>query len=261
MLLASNKNASRHNRIAPQLVIAVIAIAIIVVVLLEILEDVVVEGQPLTAGPLVWLWDSLVAITRNVTAAVSSWGYGGIFVLMLLESSSLPIPSEVILPFAGYLVSLAQLNFWACIGISTVAGVAGSLVDYYIGYKGWNLLKERKILGRVWLSNSQLETASGWFHKHGAIVVFLTRLVPGFRTIVSFPAGAAKMSLTKFVAYTTAGCVLWNSLLIYFGVFLGSRWTQVAGVSRYLIIVAVVALAAVGVFWVWHRRKTKTKWL
>jgi membrane protein DedA with SNARE-associated domain len=248
------------RRKAPQLIVAAIAIAVFIVVLLEILEDVLVEGTPLTGGSLLWLWNAIVLITRNVTAVVSSWGYAGIFILMLLESSSLPIPSEVVLPFAGYLVSLGQFNFWLAMAIATIAGIAGSLMDYYIGYKGWNFLNERRILGRVLFSKGRFEVAAGWFNKHGAIVVFLSRLIPGFRTIVSFPAGAAKMSLAKFVAYTTAGCLVWNGLLIYFGYFLGLQWTQVASVSHYLIIVVIVVLVAafVGYLVLW-RGKAKSK--
>lgn len=248
------------RREAPQLIVAAIALAIVIIVLLEVLEDVLVEGTPLTGGPLLWFWNDIMLITGNVTAAVSSWGYTGIFVLMLLESSSLPIPSEVVLPFAGYLVSLGQLNFWATIVVATIAGIAGSLVDYYVGLKGWNFLNERRIPGRLLLSKSQFEVAAGWFNKYGVIVVFLSRLIPGFRTMVSFPAGAAKMPLAKFVALTTAGCLIWNGLLIFFGCFLGSQWTQVAGVSHYLIIVLIVALAAAIVgYLVWWRGKVERR--
>jgi membrane protein DedA with SNARE-associated domain len=249
------------RRKAPQLILAAIAIVVAVIVLLEILEDVLVEGTPLTGGSLLWLWNTIILITRNTTAAVASWGYAGIFAFMLLESSSLPIPSEVVLPFAGYLVSLGQLNFWGTVAVATIAGITGSLIDYYIGYKGWNFINERRILGRVLFSKSQFDVAVGWFHRHGTITVFLSRLVPGFRTIVSFPAGAVRMPLAKFVAYTTTGCLIWNGLLVYFGYFLGSQWTQVAGVSHYLIIVSVVALMAILVSYLfsWQSRAKRTR--
>ncbi len=244
---------------APQLIAAAIGIALVIIILIEILEDTLVEGAPLTGGPLLWLWNGIILITRNVTAAVSSWGYPGVFALMLLESSSLPIPSEVVLPFVGYLVSLGQLNFWSSVAVATVAGISGSLVDYYIGWKGWNFLSQHRILGRVLFSKSQFDIAAGWFSRHGSIVVFLSRLVPGFRTLVSFPAGAIRMPLPKFVAYTTIGCLLWNGLLIYFGFFLGSQWTEVAGVSHYLIIVVVAALIVFFGYLLWRKRKAAVR--
>ena len=107
------------RRKAPQLIVAAIAIALVVYVGLEIFEDVVIEGVPITSGPLV---AAILSVTRSVTDTVQTLGYPGIFGLMLLESSSLPVPSEVILPFAGYLVSTGQLDIWIIGVLSTVAG-------------------------------------------------------------------------------------------------------------------------------------------
>jgi membrane protein DedA with SNARE-associated domain len=175
---------------------------------------------------------------------------------MVLESSSLPIPSEVILPFAGYLSVSGQLNFWIIVGVSTVAGIVGALIDYYIGLKGVQTLIKHKILGKTLLSTAQLEVAEKWFKKNGSLMVFISRVIPGFRTTFSFPAGAAKMPLKKFAAYTAAGCLLWNLVLVYFGWYLGKNWTQVAGVSRYLIVAAVIAVGvAIAVYVVSVRRK------
>ncbi len=241
-----NLTFERVRKKAPQIVLVTAAVAVAVVVLLEILEDVFLEGAPITGGPLQGLLSSIVLLTRNVTAAISSWGYPGVFVLMLLESSSLPIPSEVVLPFAGYLVSTWQLNFWVCVVIATVAGVAGSLVDYYLGLKGAHVLVEHKIFGKTFFTKGHLETAVNWFNKYGVAVVFFSRLIPGFRTIVSFPAGAVRMSLWKFVTFTTFGCLIWNAILIYVGVFLGQNWGRVAGLLHYLIIAAAIALIVVG---------------
>jgi membrane protein DedA with SNARE-associated domain len=187
---------------------------------------------------------------------VQSWGYAGIFILMLLESSSVPIPSEVILPFAGYLVSIGYLNVWIALLLSTVAGLVGSLIDYYIGLKGAHTLVEHKILGRSLFNIYQLEAAATWFNKHGAYA-FLSRLIPGFRTAFSFPAGAARMHLGKFIAYTTAGCLLWNAILIYLGWFLGSNWTEVAGISHYLILATVAGIIILVVAFLVRRKREK----
>lgn len=222
----------------------------------EVLEDALIEGTPLTGGPII---SAVVSFTQNVIAAVSSWGYYGVFLLMLLESSSLPIPSEVVLPLAGYMVSMGQLNVWVTIAVATVAGVAGSLIDYYIGLKGVRYLAEHRVLGKVFFTRSQLEVAVRWFGKYGAIIVLLSRLIPGFRTIVSFPAGAVKMPLAKFVAYTTMGCLIWNGILIHVGMFLGKRWREVAGVSHYIIYGTVAAVIALLVVFLVRRRRRTTR--
>ena len=190
---------------------------------------------------------------------MQSWGYIGIFVLMLLESSSVPIPSEVILPFAGYLVSQGTLNVWVTVTVATVAGIAGSLVDYYIGLKGVQSLARHKILGRVVLSPAQLEIAASWFNKHGASMLFFSRLIPGFRTIISFPAGAVRMALPKFIAFTAAGCIVWNVILIYVGWYLGKNWAEVAGVSRYLILASVVAVVLLAVTYLVRRKRKRAE--
>ena len=107
------------------------------------------------------------------------------------------------------------------------------------------------------MSTNQLEVAEKWFIKYGSLMVFISRIIPGFRTTFSFPAGAAKMKLTKFIAFTTAGCLLWNVILIYLGWYLGKNWTQVAGVSHYLIIAAVVAIVIVIVVYLFMQKTKK----
>jgi membrane protein DedA with SNARE-associated domain len=239
---------------APQLIVATIATAVITILLVQILEDILIEGNTNTLAPLGAMANALFSLTKNITTTISSWSYAGVFTLMLLESSSIPIPSEIILPFAGYLVSKGQLNLWIAIASSTLAGVLGSFIDYYIGLKAADALVKHRILGRVFTKN-QLEVAISWFGKYGSIVILFSRLIPGFRTIVSFPAGAVKMPLAKFAVYTTIGCLIWNSMLIYFGYFLGSRWTQVAGISHYLIIGAAGGLIILFSLYLFWRRK------
>jgi membrane protein DedA with SNARE-associated domain len=232
-----------------------ILIAVAAFLLFEITEDVLIEGSPITSEPII---AAIISFTHDVTQTIRSWGYAGVFFLMLLESSSLPIPSEVILPFAGFLAFQAQLNLVLIIIIATISGVIGSLIDYYIGKKGVNVLAKYKILGHVILSEEQLSVASHWFYKYGSVMVFLGRLVPGFRTFISFPAGAVRMSIAKFVVFTAAGCLIWNSLLVYVGYYLGSNWSEVAAVSHDLIIVIViVAIAAALLYLLIRRRRQK----
>ena len=132
------------------------------------------------------------------------------------------------------------------------------MIDYYIGLKGIEALTKHRILGRALFSVDQLTFAGKWFNKYGSLTIFLARLIPGIRTLISFPAGAAKMPLAKFLVFTTAGCILWNSLLIYVGYYLGTNWTEVASVSHYILIVVIAVLAALlAVYLVMRRRKRK----
>ncbi len=254
----SSPKIGKLKKKAPQIIAAAIAVALIIYVVFEILEDIVIEGAPLTSGPLI---GAIIGFLGNVTATVSSWGYGGIFGLMVLEASSLPIPSEVVLPFAGFLISqpMSSLNFYVTIVVATAAAMIGSLIDYYIGLKGVEALMKYRLLGRAILNEQQLKTAAGWFTKYGPIMVFFGRLIPGFRTLISFPAGAVKMPLAKFLAYTIAGCLLWNGLLVYIGFYLGTNWTEVASISHYLIIAAVAILIATAAIYLVIRQKRRSK--
>lgn len=258
--MASPQNLESLKGKTSQLLFLVIVMIVILVISLDTLEDMLIEGGPFTGTPYALLFDFAITFTQNVTAAVASWGYIGIFLLMLLESSSLPIPSEVVLPFAGYLISQGQLSLWITTLIATLAGVTGSLIDYYIGLKGINLLAQRKILNRFLFSEARVEIAEKWFKRYGVLVVFLGRMVPGFRTFVSFPAGAVKMQLSKFIVYTMAGCPAWNAVLIYIGVYLGANWREVAGVSHYIILgLAAAILMAIIVFLIRRKKRNRDK--
>ena len=254
-----NSKFKKLRKKAPQIIAATIIIILAVYISFDFLEDVLVEDASLNSGPLV---SAIASFTRDVRNTVASWGYSGIFGLMVLESSSLPIPSEVVLPFSGYLVSIGQLNFWETVLVATIAAIIGSLIDYYIGLKGFEVLAKRRVLGRVLFSRDQLDLASSWFDKYGAVIIFLARLIPGIRTLISFPAGAAKMPVPKFLVFTVAGCLLWNSVLIYVGYYLGSNWTEVAGISHYIIIAVIAAFVAlVFIYLVMRskRRKARTQ--
>jgi membrane protein DedA with SNARE-associated domain len=242
---------------APQLLVLAVTVALILIVSLDALEDTLIDGGSFSGTPLALLLNGIIALTQNATSTVSSLGYSGIFSLMLLESSSLPIPSEIILPFAGYLISQGQLNFGITIVIATLAGVLGSLIDYHIGLRGMDLIARRRILGRRIFDEAQVKTGEKWFKKYGVLAVFLSRMVPAFRTLISFPAGATKMPLPKFVAFTAVGCLAWNATLTYVGVYLGDNWRVVAGELHYVTIgVAAVALMAIVVFLINRKKKT-----
>ena len=234
------------KRKAPLIIIIAIAIALCVYVLTELLIDTFVGQHTGNTG-------------RSFIETVSSWGYGGVFGLMILEASSLPIPSEVVLPFAGYLVSTGQLNFYVTIVVATIGALAGSLIDYYIGLKGIEACTKYKLLGRTIFSESQVKMAANWFSKYGSAMVFLGRLIPVIRTLISFPAGAVRMPVSKFLAYTATGCIIWNTILVYVGYYLGLKWKEVADFSHYLVIGAIVVSMVVVLVFLLRRRNRKKK--
>lgn len=253
--MATRLNREQLRKKAPRLVALIIAIALAALILLEVMQRYFVDSTPLSGDFLV---ASIVYVTRNVTSVMATFGYGGIFLLMLLDASSFPIPSEMILPFAGYLVFRGDLEFFAVASVATVASIGGSLVDYYIGMKGAHILREHKIIGRVLFSEKQLNTAVYWFNRYGAIMVVVSRLIPIFRTLISFPAGAVRMPLKKFIAYTALGCLVWNSLLTYIGYYLGTKWTQVVGVLNHLVIVVIVASIGIFIGYLFLRKQRTT---
>lgn len=165
-------------------------------------------------------------------AVVERFGYAGVALLVALENLAPPIPSEVVLPMAGFAVSRGTLTFLGTVLAATVGSVTGALAIYGLGRR----VGERRVRGWFdrhgrWLllSGRDVDRAQGWFDRHGAWAVLLGRLVPGVRSYVSFPAGFARMGLPRFLALTTLGSALWNALLVGLGVQLGARWHLVSG--------------------------------
>lgn len=185
--------------------------------------------------------DILGNLANFVINIISNSGYLGIFALMTVESALIPIPSEVIMPFSGYLVSTGKFNPI----LVTIAGGAGnllgSLVAYFIGIK-----LGREVILRygkyVLLSKSHLDWAESFFEKHGNKTTFVTRLLPGIRTYISLPAGIAKMDLKKFSAYTFAGSIIWSAMLMYVGIALGQEWNKIRNYSHYIDIIVGIGL-------------------
>ena len=190
---------------------------------------------------------------RAITFA-SEAGYTGIFLLMLAEAAAFPIPSEIILPFAGYLVYTGTLDFWTVVLLTTIAAIIGSYVDYYLGLKlGKRLLTNKS--GVPFVKKKHLRRAETWFKHYGPVAVAVFRLVPAARVLISFPAGLYRMNRLKFGIYTLAGCLPWNFTLIYLGWWLGSSWDAVVEAFRYINLV-VYALLILFVAWVGWRLRT-----
>jgi len=191
--------------------------------------------------------ENLVQFAINLLLSIiSSTGYAGIFFLMLLGSSALPIGGEIVMPFAGYLVWKGEMNFWLVISVSTLGNLAGALISYFAGLHLGRafILKYCKY---VLLSKQRIFLAERWFEKYGGAAVFVGRFLPVIRTVISLPAGIAKMDLKKFVAYTFIGSLIWCIVLAYFGMQLGNSWENVYKFGHYIdatVVVGVVFLIA-----------------
>jgi membrane protein DedA with SNARE-associated domain len=211
---------------------------------LSYLEDLAETGGEGGAQGVVSLVTNLPG---NAITFASQAGYAGIFILMLLEAAALPVPSEIILPFAGYLVYKGGLNFSTLVATTTVAALTGSFIDYYLGFKlGRGLLTGKTQIR--FINQEHLLRVEKWFNHYGPTAVALFRLVPAARVLISFPAGAYRMSKLKFGLYTLMGCLPWNIFLIYLGWWLGSSWSAVVDAFRYINPVAYVLLILLAVW-------------
>jgi membrane protein DedA with SNARE-associated domain len=192
--------------------------------------------------PLASITDPLVRFATNV---VGDLGLAGVFVLMLLESACIPIPSEATMLFAGFNVSEGHYSLLAVTAVGSVANLVGSWVAYAIGYYGRIDILEKH--GRkLHVKPEHLAWADRWFQRHGDATVFFTRMLPVIRTFISLPAGVAKMPFWRFSALTLAGCVPWVFLLAFIGRQVGERWEQWKD-SLHYVDYAVVALVVVGI--------------
>jgi membrane protein DedA with SNARE-associated domain len=171
-------------------------------------------------------------------------GYLGIFVLMMMESATLPIPSEVVLPLGGFLVSRGRLEFWTTVVAASLGSLVGTMVDYGIGY----YLGRPAVLryGRiVRIRESHLRTTEGWFGSHGRSAVLLARFVPLLRTLIAFPAGTVKMDVKQFLLFSAVGIFIWDAALVYVGVVAGLNSTAIAGFLESFFLPLGLAVLAI----------------
>jgi len=162
-------------------------------------------------------------LANLVVKIIDILGYPGIFLLMLVESCGIPMPSEVIMPFSGFLVADGKLNFWAVVIIGAFGNLIGSLLAYWIGKKGGRPLIEK--YGKfILISKHDLDLADSWFKRFGQWTVFFGRLLPVIRTYISFPAGIAEMNIAKFSFFTFIGAFPWCVLFAWLGVKMGNNW-------------------------------------
>lgn len=186
---------------------------------------------------------------RVVTTKIAALGYWGVALGMAIESANIPLPSEIILPFGGYLVSTGKLNFFWTAMAGTIGGTVGSILSYMLGLWGGRpfLLRYGRYIG---ISEKRLATADYWFHRYGEATVFFTRLMPIIRTFISLPAGISGMNFPRFVVYTFLGSLPWCFFLTYLGFMLGEHWEDLKPwFHRADVLVAAVIAIAVLYFW------------
>jgi membrane protein DedA with SNARE-associated domain len=186
--------------------------------------------------------DPLVNFATNV---VGDLGLPGIFVLMVLESACIPVPSEATMLFAGFNVAEGHYSLVAAAMVATAANVVGSWIAYAVGYYGRVDLIE-KHGGKLLIRRHHLEVADRWFERHGEATVFFGRLLPIVRTFISLPAGIARMPFWRFTLFTFLGCLPWMFALTAIGKAVGDRWTQWKDHLHYVdYVVAVVIVLAI----------------
>ncbi len=191
-----------------------------------------------------------------MTEVIGDYGYYAVFVLMVLESACIPIPSEVTMVFGGFLVSRGRLNFFWVGMLGTLANVLGSWLAYWGGVVGGRPLIER--WGKyVFLRKHELDRAEVWFEKHGEAAVFVSRLLPVVRTFISLPAGVARMPFAKFTVYTFLGCLPWTFALTWAGFLLGENWETFIKYGEPVSIAIGVILLALLVWWLVKRARAR----
>ena len=188
-----------------------------------------------------------------IVSVISAGGYGGIMLLMAIESACIPLPSEIIMPFSGYLVYTGRFSLWAVATAGAIGCNLGSVVAYEIGYFGGRPLVER--WGRyIFLSKRELAIAERFFERRGSVAVLIARMLPVIRTFIALPAGIARMPRVKFHIFTFLGSWPWCFLLAYIGVRLGERWDKDPRLKMWFhrldAVILALILAAV-VYFVW----------
>jgi len=191
-----------------------------------------------------------------IEAIITSIGYGGITLVMFAENLFPPIPSELVMPFAGFIVAKGEMNVVAVLVAGTLGAVMGALALYYIGMWADEVIVRRFVrrYGRFFMiSEHDLDRTLNFFNNHGQKMVFFGRLLPIVRSLISVPAGMNRMPLGRFLVWTTLGSLIWNSILTYAGIVLGANWEHVLEiVGRYEKIVAGVIILGV-LYFVWSR--------
>ena len=199
-------------------------------------------------------------LTNFAINLVSNLGYPGIVLAMAAENIFPPIPSEAIMPMAGYLTTTGRFNFWLTILTGVLGSLIGAIVLYYIGVWAGNFAFRSFLdrYGRFFMTTSKdLEAAEKWFEKHGEKSVLFCRMIPIVRSIISIPAGFVKMPLKKFMTFTIIGTAVWTTFLTVVGVVLGENWEKIGPVfKKFDLVVIGLVMISVG-YYFFKKRATQ----
>lgn len=199
-------------------------------------------------------------VVGNLTNLIESEGLFAVFVLMTAESALIPIPSEVTMPFAGFLAGRGLVDFWLAVLVGAMGNLVGSLLAYWLGFvKGETATRYAISRWGKWLliRESDFDRAKNWFNKYGQAVTFTSRLLPIVRTFISLPAGIAKMNLAKFSLLTFIGSFIWSGFLAWLGLKLGQNWLAIEPYFRKFQILIITLVVFAVAFYFWRHLKKK----
>jgi len=206
-------------------------------------------------GPKYKMISKIISILAGfIITTISTLGYGGVFICMIIESACIPLPSEIIMPFSGYLVFTGQFTLWGTALAGALGNVVGSLAAYYAGlYLGRDfVMKNGKYL---LISQKDVLRAETWFQKFGNPAIFFSRLLPIIRTFISFPAGVARMPIVPFILYTFFGSLPWCYGLAFVGMKTGEHWDTLGKYfHQFDVVIAILILLGL-VYWIKHHLK------
>lgn len=199
-------------------------------------------------------------LVEYITRFIEVGGYPIVFLLMVLESMVFPVPSEAVMPFAGFLVVDGVFGFWQVVAVSTVGSLIGSLLSYAIGAYGGRLVLDR--WGKyLMLNHHHLELTETFFQKYGERTIFISRFIPIVRHLISIPAGMGKMNIVTFSLYTVLGAGMWNAFLLYVGMLLGNNWRVLGTYMHYIDILVIIGIIGVTLYLAYtYRRSFGVKW-
>lgn len=187
-----------------------------------------------------------------IVESIEQWGYAAILIGMALESACIPVPSEIIFGFAGYMVYLGKLNFMTAVMAGVIGGLFGSVIAYSAGFFGGQSFVSD--YGKyLLLSQEHVKLAQKWFDQYGIRAVFLSRLLPVVRTFISLPAGFAKVNFYKFVIFTVLGSIPWTVALLYAGQLLGEKWQLINNIGHKAGIFVIICLISIALYFYWKR--------
>ena len=200
----------------------------------------------------------LATIASWIIGVISSLGYGGIILLMAISAANIPIPSEVIMPFSGFLVFQGTFNLYLTALMGAIGCVVGSSFSYFLGsYVGRPLVEK---YGKfILISHHDLDLADRWFGKHGEATVFFGRFLPVITTFISFPAGISRMNYARFIIYSFFGSLLWSLFLAFIGLKLGENWGNIKNYTRGFdwLILALIIIGII--WWIWRHLRQNSK--